>query len=136
MPDAHFTAEWWRDFQARWNAWEGNKAAFGEVRHVFVQVSDAIDQSVLLEWDINGVLVRLEALNEAPAGVPVFSADRSVWTDFIYRSVPAATLLMRKRLNYQGPLPFLLRWGTAFSAMSEVGRLVPIPHSRGVPKGE
>jgi hypothetical protein len=124
LMQADFNDQWWHSFKQAWLRWGGNKAPFSEIRRVCIRITDVVDGDTLLSWDHRGELIDTLVGYSAQCSIPTFSGSKEAWSEFIYDGIPAAKLLLLGKITYKGALSFLLQWGQALGALSEVGREV------------
>lgn len=119
-----FDSSWWSHFRTKWDEGDESKAEFAGIGTIRIQICDVPENSVCITWDSMGMISAIESSLEPLEGTPTFSGDTTSWVDFIFRGIPAGSLLVEQRLRYVGPMYVLLRWGSAFQLMATVGKKV------------
>jgi len=121
-PGDLFGSAWLVSFVEAWNSSDMTNALAG-LGSVSFTVTDRVHPDVAIGWSANGVASLLDS--GATTRISL-AAPYMVWMEFIDQTSSAPALVLGGRMRVAGDAGWLLRYASAFGALSRVASDVPV----------
>ena len=119
-----FSLDWWLAYQKVWNKNSEVSIKFSGIGKVVFSFLDNQEISVCLEWDKNGQIIRVQEIETLELNLPIFSATKENWQNFIAQEIKATQAVMTGKIKYQGSFYFIFKYGKNFDYLAMIAQQV------------